>query len=194
MKSFDQYIMESVKVPKGEGASFKVLGVTADADSWRNLSKNGYKFYDVSGNEVKDLGKRRSISFATIGKNSSDDAADDFDDFGVSYKKGKMTESVELTESAYTTADADTIRARDSVKSMFAKMDHKVVLTSSDSSADHANGFAINTGQLYISWDSRTGTASIKQTRAAGGKMLDTKLNVKSSDVQKVFKAFMKGK
>lgn len=54
-------------------------------------------------------------------------------------------------------------------------------------------GFAINTGTVYITWDSDSQTASIKQTRAAGGKMIDVKLNVKSeADVAKLVKGWMK--
>lgn len=68
--------------------------------------------------------------------------------------------------------------------------DAKFSYTSSNNK--DSTGFAINNGQVYVTWDSATGTASVKQTRAAGGKMIDTKLNVAEKDVAKLVRSWLK--
>lgn len=91
-------------------------------------------------------------------------------------------------------ATPDVIRARNAIQGAMVQRVQKtmkLVFTSSNNE-DFGNGLAMNTGQYYVEWNADTGTAKIRQTRAAGGKMLDVKLNVKEKDVAAVFKNWMK--
>lgn len=95
--------------------------------------------------------------------------------------------AVELNENI-TTAVPSVVRLK---KSLAGSIGDAKFLYTTNNNAD-GTGFAINDGQVYITWDSDSGTAKIKQTRAAGGKMIDVKLNVKEGDVARIIKGWLK--
>lgn len=103
-------------------------------------------------------------------------------------------ESTEELNENLTTATPQVIRVRNALQSgMQARVAKimKLAFTTSKNE-DFGDGIAMNTGQYYVEWNGDTGTAKIRQTRAAGGKMLDVKLNVKEKDVAALFKNWMK--
>lgn len=108
-----------------------------------------------------------------------------------------MFESEEFTEELnenLTQATPQVIRVRNALQSgMQARVSKTMKLAFTTSkNEDFGDGIAMNTGQYYVEWNGETGTAKIRQTRAAGGKMLDVKLNVKEKDVATLFKNWMK--
>ncbi|UPW39280.1 hypothetical protein ESCO47_00044 [Escherichia phage vB_EcoM_ESCO47] len=109
----------------------------------------------------------------------------------VTFESEEFTE--ELNENL-TTATPQVIRVRNALQSGMpagVSKTMKLAFTTSNNE-DFGNGIAMNTGQYYVEWNGETGTAKIRQTRAAGGKMLDVKLNVKEKDVVALFKNWMK--
>ena len=108
-----------------------------------------------------------------------------------------MFEGEEFTEELnenLTTATPQVVRVRNALQSgMQARVSKTMKLNFTTSkNEDFGDGIAMNTGQYYVEWNGETGTAKIRQTRAAGGKMLDVKLNVKEKDVAALFKNWMK--
>ncbi|UEP19229.1 hypothetical protein [Klebsiella phage vB_KpnM-VAC36] len=103
-------------------------------------------------------------------------------------------ESTEELNENLTTATPQVIRVRNALQSgMQARVAKTMKLAFTTSkNEDFGDGIAMNTGQYYVEWNGDTGTAKIRQTRAAGGKMLDVKLNVKEKDVAALFKNWMK--
>lgn len=103
-------------------------------------------------------------------------------------------ESTEELNENLTTATPQVIRVRNALQTgMQARVAKTMKLAFTTSkNEDFGDGIAMNTGQYYVEWNGDTGTAKIRQTRAAGGKMLDVKLNVKEKDVVALFKNWMK--
>lgn len=103
-------------------------------------------------------------------------------------------ESTEELNENLTTATPQVIRVRNALQTgMQARVAKAMKLSFTTSkNEDFGDGIAMNTGQYYVEWNGDTGTAKIRQTRAAGGKMLDVKLNVKEKDVAALFKNWMK--
>ncbi|UJD06006.1 hypothetical protein PWKp18_00290 [Klebsiella phage PWKp18] len=103
-------------------------------------------------------------------------------------------ESTEELNENLTTATPQVIRVRNALQTgMQARVAKTMKLAFTTSkNEDFGDGIAMNTGQYYVEWNGDTGTAKIRQTRAAGGKMLDVKLNVKEKDVAALFKNWMK--
>ncbi|QDB71769.1 hypothetical protein HWC54_gp114 [Klebsiella phage Marfa] len=103
-------------------------------------------------------------------------------------------ESTEELNENLTTATPQVIRVRNALQTgMQARVAKTMKLAFTTSkNEDFGDGIAMNTGQYYVEWNGDTGTAKIRQTRAAGGKMLDVKLNVKEKDVVTLFKNWMK--
>lgn len=104
-----------------------------------------------------------------------------------------MDDATILSENI-TTATPQVIRVRNALQSGMVQRVSKTMKLNFTTSKneDYGDGIAMNTGQYYVEWNGDTGTAKIKQTRAAGGKMLDVKLNVKEKDVAALFKSWMK--
>ncbi|WKV23469.1 hypothetical protein SEA1_gp0121 [Salmonella phage SEA1] len=81
MKTYEEFINESVKAPKG---AFKVRAFTGDAEDFGSLKRNGYSFFNGLGKEIVTHAKRREIAYVVPGKKvDPSDVEDDFDNFGV---------------------------------------------------------------------------------------------------------------
>ncbi|QPI14002.1 hypothetical protein MYO4S_00251 [Serratia phage 4S] len=99
-----------------------------------------------------------------------------------------LDESSDVINENITTAVPGVVRLKQALRNDIG--DAKFLFTTNNNK--DGTGFAINTGQVYITWDADSQTAKIRQTRAAGGKSIDLKLNVAEKDVAKLVKGWMK--